>query len=94
MLGWGSSSFVVSCVLPFHRLIMRASSRPSRPIGLRIEGRPAEESESGRTGGGFGSPAAVVVRVFPVIYLPPPGKVRGRLARLGILVTPNILGLL
>ena len=47
MLGWGSASFVVSCVLPFHRLIMRVSSGPSRPMGLRIEGRSAEESESG-----------------------------------------------
>ena len=47
MLGWGSASFVVSCVLPFYRLIMRVSSRPSHPGGLRIEGRPVEESESG-----------------------------------------------
>ena len=74
MLGWGSTSFVVSCVLPFHRLIMCASSGPSRPVGLRIEGRPIEESESRRTGDGFGIPTIVVVRVLPVCYLPPPGK--------------------
>ena len=70
MLGWGSAFFGVSFILPFHRLIMRASSRSSHPVGLCIEGRPTEESESGRTGGGFGSPAAVVVVVLPAGYLP------------------------
>ena len=80
MLGWGSASFVVSCVLPFHRFIMSASSRPSRPVGLRIEGRPAEESESGRTGGGFSSPAAVVVGILPVCYLPFLGKGKGKIS--------------
>ena len=42
---------------------MRAS------LGLRIEGRSAEES-----GCGPGVPAAVVVEVLPVGYLPLPGK--------------------
>ena len=50
MLGWGSSSFIVSCVFPFHHLIMRASSGPSCPLGLHIEGRSAEEPELGRIG--------------------------------------------
>ena len=45
---------------------MRASSRSSRSIGLPIEGRPVEDSESTRPGGGLGSPAAVVVRVLSV----------------------------
>ena len=70
MLGLGSASFGVSFILLFHRLIMRASSRSSRPVGLRIKGRQAEESKSGRTGGGFGSPAAMVAEVLPVGYLP------------------------
>ena len=74
MLGWGSASFVVSFVLPFHHLIMRASSRSSCPVGLRIEGRPVEDSESGRTGGGFDSPAIVVSEVLPICYLPTLGK--------------------
>ena len=80
MLDWGSASFVVSCVLPFHRLITCASSRPSCPVGLRIEGRLAKESESGRTGGGFGSPAIVVAGVLPVGYFSPPGKGKGKIS--------------
>ena len=80
MLGWGSASFIVSCVLLFHRLIMCASSGPSCPVGLRIEGRPAEESMSGQTRGGFGSSTAVVARVLPVGYLPPPGKGKGKIS--------------
>ena len=80
MLGWGSSSFVVWCVFPFHRLIMSASSGPSCPVGLHIEGRSTEEPELGRIGGGFGSPAAVFVRVLPVGYLPPLGKGKGKIS--------------
>ena len=82
MLDWGSASFVVSFVLPFHRLIMRASSRSSRPVGLRIERRLAEEYESRRTGGGFGSRAAVVAGVLPVNYLPLPGKGKGKISKI------------
>ena len=41
MLGWGPTSFVTLFVLSFHRLVMHAS------VGLRIEGRLAEESVSG-----------------------------------------------
>ena len=82
MLGWGSASFVVSFILPFHRLIMRASSGSSCPVGLRIEGRPAEESDSGRTGGGFDSPAIVVSEVLPICYLPPLGKGKGKISEI------------
>ena len=61
---------------------MRASSGPSCPVGLRIEGRMAEEFESGQTGGGFGSPAVVVVGVLPVGYLPPPDKGKGKISKI------------
>ena len=77
---WGSASFVVLFVLSFHRLILRASSGSSRFVGLRIEGRPAEESQSGRTSGGLGSPTAMVVGVLPVGYLLPPGKGKGKIS--------------
>ena len=53
---------------------MRASFGSFRSVGLRIEGRPAEEPKSGRTGCGLGSPTVVVAGVLPVGYLPPPGK--------------------
>ena len=79
-VGLGSASFVVSCILPFYRLIMCVSSGPSRLSGLCIGGRPAEESESGRAGGRFGSPAAVVAEVLPVGYLSPPGKGKGKIS--------------
>ena len=61
---------------------MCASFGPSCPVGLRIEGRPVEESMSGRTGGGFGSSAAVVARLLPVGYLPPPGKGKGKISEI------------
>ena len=53
---------------------MRASSGSSRSVGLRIEGRPAEDSESAQPGGRVDSPTAVVAGVFLVGYLPLPGK--------------------
>ena len=53
---------------------MRASYGSSRFVGLRIEGRLAKDSESGRPGSGLGSLVAVVTGVPPVGYLPPPGK--------------------
>ena len=53
---------------------MRASSGSSCSIGMRIKGRSVEDSESGRPGGGLGSPAVVVAGVLPVGYLPPPSK--------------------
>ena len=58
---------------------MHASSRSSRFVGLRIKGRPAEESESGRAGSGLGSPTAVVAGVLPVGYLPPLSKGKGKI---------------
>ena len=61
---------------------MHASSRSSHSVGLRIEGRPVEESESGRTSDGLGSPAVVVAGVLPVGYLPPPGKGKGKISEI------------
>ena len=61
---------------------MHASSKSSRCVGLRIEGRPAEESESGQTGGELGSPAVVVVGVLSVGYLPSPGKGKGKIRKI------------
>ena len=85
MLVWGPASFVALSVLSFCRLVMRAS------VGLRIEGRPTEESVLGRNGDGLDGPVAAVVGVLQVGYLPPPGKGKGkRLVRLGILVALNI----
>ena len=58
------------------------------PLGLLvlsvlcIEGRPTEESESRRAGGGLGSPAAVVAGVLPISYLPPPGKGKGKISKI------------
>ena len=59
---------------------MHASSRSSRSVGLRIEGRPAKESESGQTDGGLSSLAVVVTEVLLVGYLPPPGKGKGKIS--------------
>ena len=61
---------------------MCASSGSSRFVGLGIEGRSAEESESGRTDGGLGSLAAMVVRVLPVGYLSPPSKGKGKIKKI------------
>ena len=61
---------------------MRTSSRPSCSVGLRIEGRPVQESELGRTGGRFGSPVAVVAGVLPVGYLLPPSKGKGKISEI------------
>ena len=58
---------------------MRASFGSSIFVGLRIEGTPAEEFESGRIGDGLGTPTAVVVGVLPIGYLPPPGKGKGKI---------------
>ena len=76
MLGWGPASFVALFVLPFHRLVMRAS------VGLRIEGRPAEESVSGRNGGRLDGSVVAVAGVLPVGYLPPPGKGKGKISEI------------
>ena len=51
-------------------------------VGLRIEGKSAEETESGRVGGELGSSAVVVAEVLPVGYLPPPGKGKGKISEI------------
>ena len=61
---------------------MHASSGSSRSAGLRIEGRSAEEFESGRTRGGIGSPTALVTEVLPLGYLPLPGKGKGKISEI------------
>ena len=82
MLGWGSTSFVILFVLSLHHLIMHSSSGSSRSVGLHIEGRPVEEPESERTGGGIGSLAVVVAGVLPVGYLPLPRKGKGKISEI------------
>ena len=61
---------------------MRASSKSSHSIGLRIEGRPTEESVSGQTSDGLGGPTAVVTGVLPVGYLPSPGKGKEKISEI------------
>ena len=61
---------------------MHASSESSRYVGLRIKGRPAEELESGRTGGGLDNLVVVVVEVLPIGYLPPLGKGKGKISEI------------
>ena len=56
--GW-NFSFLLFVRLPLH-LIMRTSSGPSRPSGLRIGGSSTEGSDLGQIGGGFGHLAIVV----------------------------------
>ena len=82
MLGWGPTTFVVLFILSLRRLIMCASSRSSRSVGMRIEGRSAENSKSGRPNGGLGSPAVVVIEVFPVAYLPSPSKGKEKISKI------------
>ena len=60
--------------LPYIRPIMRASVGPNRSSGLCIGRRPAEESESGWTGGGSCSLAAVVDRAPSMDHPSPSGK--------------------
>ena len=55
---------------------MRAST------GLRIEGRPADESMLGQNGGGLGGPVAVVVGALLRGYLPPSGKGKGNISEI------------
>ena len=82
MLGWNPASFVFFLVLSLRRLIMHASSRSSRSIGLRIEGRPIEDSKSGLPGGELHSPAAVVAGVLLVGYLPSPSKGKEKISEI------------
>ena len=61
---------------------MRASSGSSCFVGLLIEGRPAEDFELARPGGGLGSPIAMVAGVLPIGYLPPPGKGKEKISEI------------
>ena len=61
---------------------MRTSSRPNSPSGLRIGGRPAEESESRRTDGGSCSLVVVVNRAPPASHPSPPGKGKGKVSEI------------
>ena len=61
---------------------MRASFGSSRSVGLCIEGRLIEDSESGRPVGVLDSPTAVVFAVLPIGYLPPPGKGKEKISEI------------
>ena len=66
----------------FVHYLSQSLTGSSRSVGLRIEGRPAEESVSGQTGSGLDGPTAVVVRVLPVGYPPLPGMGKGRISEI------------
>ena len=61
---------------------MCASSGSSRSVSLCIEGRPVEDSESARPGGGLGILAAVVTGVLLVGYLPPLGMGKEKISEI------------
>ena len=69
---------------------MHAFSGSSHSMGLRIEGRPVEDSESARPGGRLGSPAVVLSGSFQWVTFLRQARARRRLARLDIRVAPNI----
>ena len=71
-------SFDLPCTCP----IMCTSSGPNFSSGLRLRGRPAEEFESRRTGGGSGSLAAVVDRTPTVDHPSPFGKGKGKVSEI------------
>ena len=68
--------------LPYTCPIMRTSSRPNRSSGLRIGGRPTEESESGRTDGGSGSLVVVVNKAPPMDHPSPSSKGKGKISEI------------
>ena len=70
------ASFVALLVLFLRRVVLRAS------ICLHIEGRSTKEFVSGQTGGGPDVPAAVVIGVLLVGYLPPPGKGKEKISEI------------
>ena len=90
-MGWCLASLVVLFVLSLRCLIMCASSGSSRSVGLRIKGRPAEDSKSGRPGSELGSPAAVVAEVLPVGYLPSLGKGKEKISEIRYLCASEYL---
>ena len=61
---------------------MHTSSGPNRSSGLHIGGRPVEESESRRTGGGSGSLTAMVNRASPTGHASLPGKGKGKISEI------------
>ena len=70
---------------------MRTSFGLSRSSGMCIEGRSVKESESRRTGGGFGNLVAVVDRVSLVDYPSPSGKCRGKISEIRYLNSSKYL---
>ena len=62
--------------------IMRTSSRPNRSSSLRKGGRPAEESESRRTGGGFDSLTVVADRAPHADHPSSSGKGKGKISEI------------
>ena len=68
--------------LPYTCSIMRTSSRPNRSSGLRIGGRPVEEYESGRTGGGSGCLAVMVDGASPADHPSPSSKGKGNISEI------------
>ena len=68
--------------LPYICPIMRTSSRPSHPSGLRIGGSPTKGSNLGQIGGGSDRLAIVVNRV-PLVGPPSPyGKGKGKVSEI------------
>ena len=61
---------------------MRASFGSSCSVSLLIEGRPIEDSESGRPDGELGCPAAMVAGLLPMGYLPLPGKGKEKISKI------------
>ena len=68
--------------LPYTCLIMRTSSRLNRSYGLRIGGRPAEESESSRIGGGSGSLVVMVDSAPSTDHPSPSSKGKGKISEI------------
>ena len=68
--------------LPYTCLIMRTSSGPNRSSGVRLGGRPAEESEPRRTDSGSGSLAAVVDRAPPSDHPYPSDKGKRKISEI------------
>ena len=61
---------------------MRTSSGPSRSSGMRIGGRPFEESKSRRTSRGSGSLAIVVNGAPPAGHPSQPSKGKGKISEI------------
>ena len=68
--------------LPYTYLIMRTSFGSNRSSGLRIGGRPTEESELSQTDGGSGSLSVVVDSAPPVGHPSSSGKGKGKISEI------------